>query len=214
MKAPCWILSIFPALLLAACRSALITNLVTRPGDTIFQDDFSNPSSGWTRSRSQTGIMDYDQGAYRILVLATQYDLWSVPGQSFQDARVEVDATSLEGPVQNRYGVICGFQSPRNFTFFIISSDGYYAIGGVRNGERRLIGQEMMAHSAVIVLGNATNHLRLDCVGRALTAYVNGQAVAATQNDEVVEGDVGLLAGTFATPGVDVDFHHFVVIRP
>lgn len=214
MKASCWILSIIPALLLAGCQSSLITELVTRPGDTIFQDDFSNPSSGWTRSRSQTGIMDYDQGSYRILVLATQYDLWSVPGQEFQDTRVEVDATRMEGPLQNRYGLICGFQGPRNFTFFIISSDGYYAIGGVRNGERRLIGQAMMAHSAAIVPGNGTNHLRLDCVGRTLTAYVNGQPVAATQQDQSVEGDVGLLAGTFATPGVDVAFHHFVVIRP
>lgn len=214
MRARCWILSIFPTLLLAACQSSLITDLVTRPGDTIFQDDFSDPSSGWTRSLSQMGIVDYDQGAYRIQVLATQYDLWSVPGQAFQDTRVEVDATRLDGPVQNRYGVICGFQGPRNFTFFIISSDGYYAIGGVRNGQRRLIGQEMMAYSAAIVPGNGTNHLRLDCIGRTLTAYVNGQAVAAAQDDESVEGDVGLLAGTFANPGVDVAFQHFVVIRP
>jgi hypothetical protein len=214
MKAPTWILSIFPVLLLAACQGTLITDLVTRPGDTIFEDDFSDPSSGWTRSLSQAGIADYDQGAYRILVLAAQYDLWSVPGKAFQDTRVEVDASRVEGPVQNRYGVICGFQGPRNFTFFIISSDGYYAIGGVRNGERRLIGQEMMAYSPAIVPGNGTNHLRLDCVGRTLTAYVNGQAVAATQDDESVAGDVGLLAGTFSAPGVDVAFHHFVVIRP
>jgi hypothetical protein len=207
-------MSILPVLLLSACRSSWITDLVTQPGETIFQDDFSDPASGWTRSRSQSGVMDYDQGAYRMLVLAAEYDLWSVPGQGFQDTRVEVDANRVDGPVQNRFGIICGFQNARNFTFFIISSDGYYAIGAVRNGERRLIGQDMMAYSPAIASGTGTNHLRLDCIGRTLTAYVNGQAVAATQGDQPVAGDVGLLVGTFATPGVDVAFHHFVVIRP
>jgi hypothetical protein len=38
--------------------------------------------------------------------------------------------------------------------------------------------------------------------------------VAQAQDPDFPEGDVGLLAGTFTQPGVDVIFDNFVVLQP
>jgi hypothetical protein len=213
MRSIRWFLLLLLVLLLA-CQTSLIADLVTPPGGTLFKDDFSDPSSGWARTVSRNGAMDYDAGTYRMLILKTNYDLWSVTGHAFKDVRVEAGATRIKGPLENRFGLVCRFRDSRNFYFFIISSDGYYAIGKVRDGTRTLLGQAMMAPNPAIALDNGPNHLRFDCVGLSLTAYVNDQVIAATGDADFPDGDVGLLTGTFNEPGVDVAFDHFVVIKP
>ncbi len=40
----------------------------------LFEDDFSNPNSGWDRYRDDEGITDYDNGTYKIGV----YDRYHV----------------------------------------------------------------------------------------------------------------------------------------
>ena len=64
-----------------------------------------------------------------------------------------MDATLQSGPVYNRFGLICRFQDMNDFYFFAVSSDGYYAIGKIKNGVTSLLGQEMMAYSAPILQG-------------------------------------------------------------
>ena len=64
----------------------------------LFQDDFSDPSSGWDRVDASEGVTDYASGGYRIFVDQTQHDYWGNPGLSFADIRVEVDAAKVAGP--------------------------------------------------------------------------------------------------------------------
>jgi hypothetical protein len=205
---------LFLCLALAACQAPMLSSLLVQSGQTLFQDDFSNPASGWAHTISRNGVMDYDSGTYRMLVLAPDYDLWAVSGRTFGDVRLEVGATRVDGPADNRFGLICRFQDPRNFYFFIVSSDGYYAIGKVSGGVRSLLGQSMMAYSRVIVPDAGPNRLGFDCVGSMLSGSVNGQLLAVTQDTDLARGDVGLLVGSFGTTGADVAFDHFVVIKP
>ena len=65
-----------------------------------------------------------------------------------------------------------------------------------------------------IKTGIAINHLRADCNGNTLTLYANGFQFAQVQDPNLKHGDVGLLAGTFSHPGVDVIFDNFVVMKP
>jgi hypothetical protein len=207
-----WLVAL--AVLLAGCGSAFVSEQDAQPGDILYQDDFSRPSNGWARTSAQVGAMDYYSGVYRILVSLPDYDLWSVAGASFRDVRVEVDAGRFGGPEENRFGLVCRYRNAQDFYFFIISSDGYYAIGKVNGGVRFLLGQSAMSYNAAIVTGVAPNHLRFDCIGSALTGYVNGQMIAIAQDGDFSEGDVGLLAGAFNVPGVDIVFDNFIVIKP
>jgi len=182
-------------------------------GDTLFYDDFTNPASGWERFTSAEGTMDYDGSGYRFLVNALQANFWSTPGKSFGDVRMDVDVAKLSGPDENRIGLLCRFVEG-NYYFFMVSSDGYYTIGKYIGGNAIQLGQSEMQYNESIHTGLAVNHLRADCVGNNLTFYVNGNPVAQAQDADFAEGDVGLLAGTFALPGVDVIFDNFVVLQP
>ena len=184
-----------------------------QPGDTLFYDDFTNTATGWERFTSAEGTMDYDGSGYRFLVNALQANFWSTPGKLFKDVRLEVDVAKLSGPDENRIGLLCRFVE-NNYYFFMVSSDGYYTIGKYIGGSAIQFGQSEMQFDESIHTGLAVNHLRADCIGSALTFYINGNLVAQAQDTDLVEGDVGLLVGTFAQPGVDVIFDNFVVLQP
>jgi hypothetical protein len=184
-----------------------------QPGETLFYDDFTNPASGWEHFTSAEGTMDYDGSGYRFLVNALQANFWSTPGKSFRDVRLEVDVAKLNGPDENRIGLLCRFVEG-NYYFFMVSSDGYYTVGKYIGGNVIQLGQNEMQPDSAINTGTAINHLRADCVGNNLAFFVNGNLVARAQDTDFVEGDVGLLAGTFSQPGVDVLFDNFVVLQP
>jgi hypothetical protein len=206
--------SLFLVICLTACQSSLIAELVTQSGQALYHDDFSNPANGWAQMVSPNGSLGYADGAYQMLVQSADYDLRAVSGQTYGDVQIEADATRLAGPVFNRFGLIGRFQDLDNYYFFIISSDGYYAIGKIMNGAVSLPGQEMMAYSTAIVQGSGPNRLRFDCIGSTLTGYVNGQLIAITNDADFSGGDAGLIAGAFDQTGVNVSFDNFVVIKP
>jgi len=183
-------------------------------GSVLFQDDFSDPSSGWDRVNVDDGVTDYADGAYRIYVNTSDSDVWANPGLKFDDVYVEVDATKIGGSDDNDYGVVCRYQDGDNFYFFVISSDGYYGVGKVLQGEQQLIGMDSMPPSEVIKKGNVTNHLRAGCVGSKLSLTINDQLLGEYDDTDFTAGDVGLVAGSFSEAGVDIHFDNFVVTKP
>ncbi len=200
-------------LFISACAPVSIpTVLAAKSGDVIYQEEFENNATGWARISNDNGIMDYDGGGYRILVRQPKLNFWSTPEKNFRDVRVEADVIKLNGPDENRMGLMCRYQSG-NYYFFIISNDGFYGIGKFIGGNTILLGQEEMQASEAIQQGTM-NHLRADCIGNTLTFYVNFTQVATATDTDLPSGDVGLLAGAFSEPGVDVMFDHFVVIQP
>jgi hypothetical protein len=198
--------------LLSAC-SATQQPQSLPSGSVLFQDDFASATSGWDRMLVNEGVMDYDAGGYRIMVNALQTNFWSTPSKNFADVRIEVDTGKLAGPDENRIGLLCRFNG-KDYYFFIITSDGFYGVGLFKDGQATLLGQSEMLSSSNINKGLAINHLRGDCIGDTLTFYVNGFQIAQAQDSNLTSGDVGIIAGTFATPGVDIIFDNFVVLQP
>ncbi len=191
-------------------------NTVVPTADTgiLFQDDFSSTSSGWDRATYDYGETDYVDGGYHILVDTDYSSVWANPGISASDVIVEVDGSKRSGVDDNEYGVICRYQDEGNFYAGSVSSDGYYAIIKIENGEFGYVGAESMLPSDLIALGSAANRVRLDCVGSTLTLYVNGSLLVSATDSSFSSGDVGVYAGSFATPGIDIFFDNFVAQRP
>lgn len=213
MKSTHFLFTVFLLLLLSACSSIPYPVVPTaNPGDILYQEEFEDNTTGWDRVANGNGIMDYDGGGYRILVQQPDFNLWSTPEKDYRDVRVEVDVLRLSGPAENRAGLMCRYQNG-DYYFFIISSDGYYAIGKYIGGQTLLLGLTAMQPSEFIHL-DAANHLRADCIGDTLALYVNYNQVSAVQDTDFPSGDVGVLAGAFSQPGVDVLFDHFMVIQP
>ena len=199
--------------LLSACSSLPNPPVSTaNSGDILYQEQFENNRTGWARFSNENGIMDYDSGGYRILVQQPQLNIWSTSEKDFGDVRVEADVIKLNGPDENRMGLICRYRGG-DYYFFIISNDGYYVIGKFIGGLTLLLGQSEMQASEAIQAGTM-NHLRADCIADKLTFYINFSEVASATDADFSTGDVGVLAGAFSEPGVDVLFDNFVVIQP
>lgn len=186
-------------------------------GTVLYQDDFSNPGSGWERMSDANGIMDYDNGVYRILVKGLNANLFATPGQIRADTRIEVDVVKIGGPDTNRGGIICRMstvQGVTRFYFFVITNNGYYGVGRAEGNQGILLGQTAMAQSSAIKTGLNINHLRADCTGSMLSFYVNGFLVAQVTDTTLTTGEVGVIAGTFEEPNVDMIFDEFIVLQP
>lgn len=211
-------LSIFLCMLLLAslaCETTPQTEEAILENSTLFEDDFSNDESGWPVTNDTSGYNGYNQGNYRIFVTQPNMVIWSTPGQSFTNVSIEVDATKVGGDDDNQFGVVCRHSDLDNLYVIMISSDGYYGFfKKINNAEFTLIGAEQMNVSDAINEGDATNHLRVDCIGSNLTLYVNGTLVDQVQDNEILSGDVGLMAGTFDIPGTDIQFDNMIVTKP
>jgi len=198
--------------LLTSCAPKPPAATLPPSGTVLFQDTFDVNTTGWDRFANDGGIMDYFDGGYRILVLIPGLNFWSTPEKDYSDVRIEADVIKLAGPDENRMGLMCRYRDG-NYYFFIISNDGYFAIGKFIDNQTTLLGQSEMQMNAM-VQPNMINHLRGDCIGDTLTFYVNFTQVASAQDADLAAGDVGVLAGTFTQPGVDVSFDNFVTLQP
>jgi hypothetical protein len=207
---------IFIATSLAACGAPGTGGGMSslRP-NALFVDEFSDATSGWeTWGDTNGSYVVYQNDGLRILVMEEQFDYWSLPGKRFVDARVEVDAVKLAGPNDNDFGLICRYQDKNNFYAFLISSDGYAGILKVDDGKYRLISGAQLSAAPQVRKGEALNHIQADCNGQTLALSVNGQPVMQVQDGGFAAGEVGVIAGTNASPGVDIFFDNFVVSKP
>lgn len=178
-------------------------------------DDFSDPGSGWDRIDTGDYYTDYYSGTYRIVVYSDMSDSWANPDSNiFTDVSVEVEATKNAGSNDNDYGVICRYQNANQFYYGVISSDGYYAITKVTSNSSTRLGGEEMQFSNYINQGATTNNIRFDCKGGLLSLYVNGQLIDQQSDSEYTSGNVGLIAGTYDTPGTDILYDNFSVLQP
>ena len=196
-------------------ESTIIANPISLTPAVIFADDFSNTDSGWDRYDEADYFTDYYENAYRIIVNSDMSDSWANPGSNiFGDVIIEADATKNAGPDDNDFGLICRYKSLDEFYYGVISSDGYFGITKVTSESSDLIGRDNLEFSDAIHQGATTNHIRFDCIDDVLTLYVNGQQVDQQIDSDYSNGNVGLIAGTYDTPGTDVLFDNFFVYKP
>jgi hypothetical protein len=180
-----------------------------------FADDFSDPGSGWDSSSGKEGSVGYENGEYVIQVDKVDYSLWANPGQTFGDVLIGVKAQLAESSPPADMGVICRYQDTDNFIYGEITSDGFYGISQVKNGDLSVLtGGGKLQPSAVIRQDAKANQIQFLCMGNRFVLIVNDQYVDAIEADAPASGDVGLIAGTFEKGGVRVRFDDFSAVLP
>ena len=200
-----------------ATTAAQATPTAAALGKILFQDDFSNPQSGWVDADLGDIQFAYGSGLRRIVVKKenlNSHDL--LPNQDFGDVRLEADATLASGPPNPVLGLTCRatsdtvLQSCYAFVFTPDAGTRLPQVTGPNAGETNLLGQE--GKSDAILTGNATNYLRADCAGSNLALYVNGQPLSAVQDGDFKQGQVGFgISSPSDSTGYEVDFDNFVV---
>lgn len=179
-----------------------------------FKDDFSNPKSGWLIENTNTIIKKYSPEGYWIISNNLNSTTWSIPGMLFSDVRIDVSVSKVTGSDDNAFGVLCRYQSGENYYRFTISSDGYYGISKVVNGEEKVLGSEVMNFSYDILNGDQDNHLSAICDGSNLELQVNGIELMSIRDESFTFGDVGLIIENREGDNLAILFNDFKVTKP
>lgn len=116
-------------------------------------------------------------GVLRIRVDDTDAGAYSAAYPYFADFDLRVTARAVDGPLNNGYGVIFRLHDRRNYYTFLVSSDGYYQVGRVLNGQFRELSTWIPSPLVRQGIGEA-NALRVVARGDRMRFYVNDQRVA------------------------------------
>lgn len=135
----------------------------------------------WNLSEGQLKSQIVDPGVLRISVGDTDSLPFAEANPHFGDFDLRAQATAVEGPLNNGYGLIFRLQNKDNtspdddsFYLFMVSSDGYYQLVRSIEGEAREV--STWIPSPIVNTGiGATNFLRVVAQGSQFQFYVNGQ---------------------------------------
>ena len=185
---------------------------------TLFQDDFGGEQEcGWALYNQGGAVTEIADDVLRISTSQPGQIWWTNPGRNFDNVIVTVQARQSSGPDDNAYGIICRYQNEQNFYLFLISGDGYYAVGKYQSGNDQIVYLTENAQyqfSDVINQGVATNQVRASCIGNELSLAVNGLPLFTTTDPTFVTGDIGVGVSTLEPGTAVVEFDNIVVIAP
>ena len=218
-----WIIR--PLLLMLALLSLAACSIVSGPSTdacnengALLRDDFSGEQTcGWREYNQGGAVVEIAEGTLNISTSQTGQIWWTNVGRNFNDVIVTVQARQTNGPNNNPYGVLCRYQDENNFYIFLISGDGYYAIGKYESGSEQityLTPNQEYVFSDLINQGVATNLLRVSCVGNELSLSVNGLPLVSVTDNSFTGGDVGLGVSTLEPGTAVVQFDDLLVLAP
>jgi hypothetical protein len=186
--------------------------------DILFSDDFSGDQDcGWVLYNRGAGIAEIENEAMQITVTQPGQIWWTNPSREFSDMIIKAEARQMSGPNDNAYGLVCRYQNEENFYVFLVSGDGYYAIGKYQSGADSvtyLTENQQFQLSEVINLGVASNELEARCIGDQLSLIVNGIPLITVTDPTFVNGDIGLAASTLQPGTAVIQFDNVQVTSP
>lgn len=184
-------------------------------GNQPFLETFDAP--GEWRTGSDIDVEgEVKDGVFDLLVKADDMTIWTTAAKSFGSGVYEVEATQVDGPLDNGYGMLFRVDDENDdFYLFEISGDGYVWIGRYRNGGNDeiepLVGDGWMESTAVNTGLNTVNKLKVEAEDANMIFYVNNQEVGRVTDDAFNKGDIGLIVRTLGAGGVRVQFDNFSV---
>ena len=184
----------------------------------LFEDDFSGEQNcGWLEYNRGGAVAAIEEGVFKISTSSPGEIWWTNPERSFDDVVIDETTKQDGGPDDNAYGLICRYQDEENFYLFLISGDGFYAIGKYQSGEDRvtyLTEDGQFSQSDQINQGAATNQMQASCIGNELSLAVNGYPLLTVTDSEFASGEIGLAVSSLQQGTVEVDFDDLKVIGP
>jgi len=136
---------------------------------------------------------------------------WGAGGDALEDVIIEVEAEQLSSDDDNLYGVGCRLtgDTPDDQTgyVFLISGDGHFGIGELRNQIITFDDLLPWRQTGVIHQGAASNTIRAACLGDTLALTVNGENLGSADGSRYRRaGQVGFFAGANEEQSIRVAF--------
>jgi len=193
------VFGIFLSLILLACGLQIPSRQI---GELLFYDDFSSTGNNWD-TWYQEGFSAASElnDAMVIIVEKSNIDVISTNDITYPDISIIAAAQKRFGADDNIYGLVCRYLDENNYYSFLVSSDGYYGIAKMYQGNYSLLDSQAMQYSELINQGNAQNLLHVVCSADDLSLYVNGSHLKTVSDGDLTGGRNGFLVGSFENGG-------------
>ncbi len=180
-------------------------------GKLLYEDDFSNPESGWSKENTAEIQRDYRNGEYYIGLNKTNwmYWIWNRKTQVFTDFLVNIDARLVNEPYSNYYGLIFRHEDDNNFYRFVVKADGHYLIGTRLDGA--LTQLQSWTDTSYVKEDEEQNRLSVVCKGSQINLFINKQYLTTIKDKSFSSGHVGIIVGSPGNLSVDAAFDNIQV---
>jgi hypothetical protein len=185
-------------------------------GDVIFVDDFSTSNENWDIwEKSDESAVSFFEDGLIMIVSKPNLDIITTNNVSYPDVLIQTAAQKRLGTNDNAYGIVCRYLNDRNYYGFLISSDGYYGIIKVFEGDYKLLSSENLEFDEDIHQGKEENSILAKCEGNTLTLSINGIKKTSVIDGDLTTGKTGLITGSFSEADeTAVLFDNFIVMVP
>lgn len=180
-------------------------------GAVLFEDDFSDPGSGWRVDDGAQNSKRYVDGEYEISIHEAELFVAPfAPGLTCADCTVEA-AAKFGGGLAGAAGLVLTERSQNDAVFFQILSDGRYLVERYSGGTWEVL-IAATASSAIKRGAGQVNQLKAVRLAGHLSLFVNGTALKSVDVPGLVAaGRAGVVAVCGPTPGFVVRYDDFVV---
>jgi serine/threonine protein kinase len=177
-------------------NAQIIINLTTTT--IIYEDDFSNTSSGWTVSSNDIGEANYFNGQYRLSIKQPGHMIAGINPAigSIDDFIIDFDTQSLTSSEDSSYGIIVRQKDINrfdNFYYFqIYGNKGTYKVEAQSAGQWSTLIEADAPET--IKTDGSVNHVTVKCIGPKMELYINDSMIATMEDDSFLKGFVALAA--------------------
>jgi hypothetical protein len=210
----------------APTRAATRTPAPTRPPATAaagatLADAFDAPERGLLPRESASPAqyrLGYDQGEYVVAVVDPTWDRLPVARleETFGNATLAVEARLIGETAERYIALACrdqGGSTGSQYRLVINPGQGRFKLARHDAGRETPLVNWQSAR--VIRQGNQTNRIQLRCVGNAISAEINGTAVASVRDGTYPDGEFWIGAAAFSGQRgtVEARFDNLTVTR-
>ena len=171
--------------------------------------DFRRDDGTWSIDAEEDVTHAYTRRAFHITVDRDDWVSWT-RNQEIQasDFFAEVDAAYIAGPIGAEFGMAFRYVDDNNLYLYVTSGDGYFSLFKRQDGQWETLAP--WTQSEVLNVGTAAlNRLGVLAEGASITLFANNTPLTTVEDDSFATGQIGLAAGTFTEPGLEVSFDNF-----
>jgi hypothetical protein len=182
---------------------------------TLYQDDFTNPATGWTEEKFDNYFVGYHEPEYyHIEITSPNYKtaIFAPEKQSFNDATIEVKVFTVSAKTAATGDFAYG-------TAFRRSGDQYYAFTISPRTKKWFVLKSSSNALEVLAEGSdesihdldTADMLRVDAQGSDFAFHINDRLVGQVSDSDYASGEVGLFVQTFDAPNVHIHFDDIAI---
>lgn len=175
----------------------------------VIEDDFSDPDSGWLSSSEADKGGSYENGEYVVWVNKTGTKMTILMTLAeLSDFVFEIDAKKVSGEKGSYCFVLYRLDEYSNMYAVGVTDDREYSVVKYEVGRATAM-LKNWTRSGHIKGGDATNRLKVACIGKQTDVYVNGYKLATVTDNTTLTGQIGLGIKSLSESGAKYSFDNF-----